>query len=390
MSQRDGYDDLIHSYEFQTGPIPNREGLRAGLLQTISEEEARLVLLLPFAGAIGPEKLLRRVGQKLGLNRAQAEKMLDHLLHEAFILRYMGKKGLVYERAFCSYMAEQQVRMRKGTPLGEVYSRYWDDLSTISIDRLPTRTPYYRVMAVEETIRPTPARRVVKVNEDIPDTRATLPIDVISEMVRKEPLIAVAECYCRLSQGMLGHDCRYPRETCFTFNELAQPLIEIGLARRIDAEEAIAILRGAEKAGLIHNVDNCEGHLKSMCNCCPCCCPAVKAYQRGITNVGAPSRFRSEFDPTQCTLCEACVPACHMHAIRLDDGVLSFDGGRCIGCGHCASVCPEEAIRMTPRERPPRPEPTNDALWSKIRREAIVGMVTSRLVGRRSHGAAPR
>ncbi len=381
MTQRDLYAVLMNFYEIQTGPIPRRERLRAGLEQTISEDEVRIVLLLPFAGEMRPERLLRKAKQKLGLTREQLEPLLDHLLHEAFILRYTGKNGLVYQRAFCSYMAEQQVRMRKGTPLGEVYAQYWDDLSTISIERLPTHTPYYRVVAVEETVRGESPRRVVPVHEDIPDPRGTLPIDIISEMVRKEPLIAVAECYCRLSQGMLGHECSYPRETCFTFNELAQPLIEIGLARQIEADEAIAILRSAEKAGLIHNVDNCEGHLKSMCNCCPCCCPAVKAYQRGITNVGAPSRYRSVLDAGLCTLCEACIPACHMHAIRLDDGALILDGTRCIGCGHCASACPEEAIRMTLRERPPRPEPTNDALWSKIRREAVVGMVTGRLFG---------
>jgi ferredoxin len=180
---------------------------------------------------------------------------------------------------------------------------------------------------------------------------------------------------------MLGHECSFPRETCFTFNELAQPLIEIGLARRIQADEAIEILRGAEKAGLIHNVDNCEGHLKSMCNCCPCCCPAVKAYQRGVANVGAPSRFRMRVDPDRCTQCGVCLVACHMHAIHLNGGLL-LDEARCIGCGHCASVCPEAAIEMAPRPRPPRPAPTNDALWSKIRREAVVGMVTSRLFGR--------
>jgi ferredoxin len=285
-------------------------------------------------------------------------------------------------------MAEQQVRMRKGTPLGQVYAQYWDDLSTISIDRLPTHTPYYRVMAVEETVTGGSGKRTIPVGEEIVDPRGALPIDVISEMVRKEPLIAVAECYCRLSQGMLGRLCSHPKETCFTFNELAQPLIEIGLARRIEADEAIAILREAERAGLIHNVDNCEGHLKSMCNCCPCCCPAVKAYQRGVKNVGAPSRFRSEVELALCNGCEACLPACAMQAIRLEDGVLRMDGERCIGCGQCASACPEEAIRMVRRANPPRPAPTNDALWSKIRREAMIGMVTSRLFGRRPRASA--
>jgi Pyruvate/2-oxoacid:ferredoxin oxidoreductase delta subunit len=388
MPPRDAYESLLGFYQFQTGPIPQRERLKAGLAETISEEEARIILLLPFAGAMKPEKLYRKAEQSLGLDRPRLEPLLDHLLHEAFILRYTGKDGLVYERAFCSYMAEQQVRIRKGTPLGQVYAQYWDDLSTISIDRLPTRTPYYRVMAVEETVTRGSGKRTIPVGEDIVDPRGALPIDVISEMVRKEPLIAVAECYCRLSQGMLGRPCSHPKETCFTFNELAQPLIEIGLARRIEADEAIAILREAEKAGLIHNVDNCEGHLKSMCNCCPCCCPAVKAYQRGVRNVGAPSRFRSEVELTLCTGCEACLPACAMQAIRLDDGVLRMDGDRCIGCGQCASACPEEAIRMVPRAKPPRPAPTNDALWSKIRREAMIGMVTSRVFGRRPRASA--
>jgi ferredoxin len=65
-----------------------------------------------------------------------------------------------------------------------------------------------------------------------------------------------------------------------------------------------------------------------------------------------------------------------------------MDGERCIGCGQCASACPEEAIRMVPRANPPRPAPTNDALWSKIRREAMIGMVKSRLLGRRPRASA--
>jgi ferredoxin len=251
---------------------------------------------------------------------------------------------------------------------------------------LPTKTPYFRVVPVEPTVTGSETgERRIQIDQPITDTREVLPIDVVSEMVRKESLIAVAECYCRLSQGMLGHECTYPRETCFTFNEMAQNLIDIGLARKVSVDEAIAILKGAEEAGLIHHADNCREELKVLCNCCPCCCPAASAYVSGLTNVGAPSRYYALHDETVCKACHACVDSCPVNAISVaDDDSVMFHSEQCIGCGHCASACPEGAIRMVLRERLPRIERTNDDLWARIRREAFVGMIRDRLFGRRA------
>jgi Pyruvate/2-oxoacid:ferredoxin oxidoreductase delta subunit len=391
MAKKDIYDRLCDYYEFQTGPIPNRAPLKEGLRQTVSEEELTVLFLLPFAGPMTPEKLARKAARKLDLSGEKLQQILDHLYQEAFIMKYDRGGGPVYERAFPSFMAEQQVRMRKGTPLGTIYSAYWNDLATITMHTLPTKTPYFRVVPVEPTVTGSETgERRIEINQPITDTREVLPIDVVSEMVRKESLIAVAECYCRLSQGMLGHECPYPKETCFTFNEMAQNVIDIGLARPVSADEAIEILQKAEAAGLVHHADNCQEQLKVLCNCCPCCCPAMRAYVSGLTNVGAPSRYYAVLDAAACTDCHMCVERCPVDAISVaDDESVVFHSERCIGCGHCASACPEGAIRMTLRERLPHIERTNDDLWGRIRREAFAGMFRDRVFGRRAQPPNP-
>ena len=203
------------------------------------------------------------------------------------MISYDGKKGRVYERAFVSFTVEQQVRRRRGTPVGAAYGEFWDGLAELTAS-MPSKTPYFRVLPVEAALPGRGTREVIPVGVAIPDAREVLPIDVISEMVSREPLIGVSECYCRLAKENRGGGvCAHERETCFTFNELAQTLIETGLARRIEAPEAISILRKAEADGLVHNVDNCQGHLKALCNCCSCCCPAIKSFKAGVRNVNA-------------------------------------------------------------------------------------------------------
>ncbi|MBN1266275.1 MAG: 4Fe-4S binding protein [Anaerolineales bacterium] len=202
-------------------------------------------------------------------------------------------------------------------------------------------------------------------------------------MVRNEPLIGVSECYCRLAKDNRGDEepCTYPRETCFTFNELAQTLIETGLAREIDADEAVHILRNAEDHGLIHNVDNCQGHLKALCNCCPCCCPAIKSYKAGVRNVNSASRYLAVWNEELCTNCGTCVDICPVEAISPGRNFPEFLAEKCIGCGLCVTNCPETAIRMELRAELPRIPKDNDALWSRIRNEAIVTMVKDKVFG---------
>jgi len=372
----------IKYFSVQTGGAPRQEKLSWAIQETLREEDLQLFFLLPFSGSTNYDKLNKKALRK-GFSQEAFDKSLQRLHEEGFIISYDGKQERVYERAFVSFTVEQQVRRRKGTPVGAAYGEFWDGLAELT-SSMPSKTPYFRVTPVEGSIKSEVTTEVVPVNVEIPDAREVLPVDVISEMVRKEPLIGVSECYCRLAKENRGDGvCEHIRETCFTFNELAQTLIETGLARQIDADEAVEILRKTEADGLIHNVDNCEGHLKALCNCCSCCCPAIQSYKKGIRNVNAASRFVAVMDEASCTNCGTCVAVCPVEAITAGDTYPVFEHENCIGCGHCVTRCPEGAIRMEVRAELPKIPATNDQLWSTIRREAVVTMVKEKVLGKK-------
>lgn len=63
-----------------------------------------------------------------------------------------------------------------------------------AVKMLPTRTPYYRVLPVEQTLTGASPAVTIPLKIPIPDPREVLPIDIVSEMVKKEELIAVSDC----------------------------------------------------------------------------------------------------------------------------------------------------------------------------------------------------
>jgi ferredoxin len=297
---------------------------------------------------------------------------------------YEVKGEYAYERGNVVFMTEQQVRKKEDSPQRTVFARFFDGLIEGDLGTsLLTKTPYYRVLAAEPSIAPSSPLRTIEMNADIENPAGALPIDIITEMVRKDSsLIGVADCFCRKARQLVGKGCGYPLECCFVFNEAAQTLIENGFARRIEFDEAVEILKHCEDLGLVHNVDNCEGEIRSLCNCCPCCCVVMKSVMRGETNAGAPSRYVVDFRTEKCTGCEACVARCPVGAWSVVDGHAVVDAGRCIGCGLCVTTCPEGAVRMVPREERRRIPKTLPKLQGKIVREVLFAYAKRKLFGR--------
>ena len=48
-----------------------------------------------------------------------------------------------------------------------------------------------------------------------------------------------------------------------------------------------------------------------------------------------------------CIGCGLCVAACHLAAIKLEDGCPPvIDRDKCVGCGLCAAACPQHLIEV--------------------------------------------
>jgi ferredoxin len=167
--------------------------------------------------------------------------------------------------------------------------------------------------------------------------------------------IVVVPCDCR----RLGGHCQRPLETCLQFDELADAKVARGLGRILSAREAKALLREADREGLMHTTDLAWGERRptAICNCCTDDCFVFRgAAQLGSKGVWPRSRFLAEFHPTLCNRCGLCVRRCHFGAFAARGTAtrgkplpeVAYSPDRCWGCGLCANTCPTGAITMAP------------------------------------------
>ena len=381
VSEKDLYEDLIRFYEFQLGKLPDREEFKEALHVTFTREDLRIFFLLPFLGLVSKEKFERKAA-KAQIPSGELQKAIKRLGPEGLIDTYVGPEGRVYGRSPFVALLEFQVRLKEESPMRTVCTKIMDAFIEGAVDVIPTKTPYYRVLPIEMTLTGSSGERRIKVDTVVPDPREVLPIDIISEMIKKESPIAVADCYCRSTKRLLDEDCGHPLETCFYFNELALIKLETGYAREIEYDEAMRILWDCERTGLVHNVSNCEGKIQTLCNCCTCSCAIMRALDRGLTNVGGPSRYQSALIKDKCTYCGDCVSVCPVNVISVHHETIEFETMKCIGCGHCVSVCPEGALYMKLREKTPKIYSNNDILFRRINIEAMLGLAKRRVLGR--------
>jgi Pyruvate/2-oxoacid:ferredoxin oxidoreductase delta subunit len=401
MTRTDLHEKLCGYYEFMMGRLPNHDEFIAALRQTLSDEDVRVIFLLPFTGEMTYDRLLKKAA-RINISPERLEKIIRRLVPEGLIATYVRTKeadtsgraypsperlisvhteGRVFARGEIISMTEMQVRKPEHDPMRQAAAHWMDAMIEGSGGTIPTKTPYYRVIPTEPTLPKEPRHEMITIGEKIEDPRAVLPFDVVSRMVRNERVIAVADCYCRRTKTILGEGCSCPAETCMYFNELAALQLNAGRARPIDTEEAIRILGMAADAGLVHSISNCKGRISCICACCKHSCGIMKSMALGFRTGGGVSRYEVVFAPEKCDQCGICVDVCPTVAVSLNGG-LHVDVERCIGCGLCVYKCPVESLSLTWREHAPKIYRDGPGLMRQITLEAAVGLAKRRITGK--------
>jgi len=174
--------------------------------------------------------------------------------------------------------------------------------------------------------------------------------------------IVLLDCPCR--SGM-KNPCT-PIDVCLLVGE---PFCSFMLehhpdrTRQIDADEAVRILKAENARGHVAHAffkDVMLGRFYAICNCCACCCGAMKAQRSGVQMLCS-SGYLAEVDQDACSGCGTCVRLCQFKAVGLRQGKAFIRTKRCMGCGVCEQACAKSAITL--RLAPEKGEPLRvDAL----------------------------
>ncbi|MBG0789831.1 MAG: 4Fe-4S binding protein [Desulfovibrionaceae bacterium] len=161
------------------------------------------------------------------------------------------------------------------------------------------------------------------------------------------PRIVLLECPCRAG---MKNPCR-PTDVCILVGDpFAGFMLEHhpDKTRAITREEALRVVRAEQARGHVSHAffkDVALGRFYAICNCCSCCCGAMKAQRQGM-NMLCPSGYLAEVDPEKCVKCGTCAEKCQFKAIGFGKDSAFIREDRCMGCGVCTLSCSKEALSL--------------------------------------------
>jgi electron transport complex protein RnfB len=328
--QKNGYRLLAERLDaLPNGFPPTDDGAELRLLAKLfTEEEAALAAQLRLALET-PAQIHTRVG---GDARALGKTLKD-MTKRGLIAAGRTEGGLgfgllpfaigIYEMQFDSIDAE--------------FARLFED--------------YYQ-KAFSQAVSMQPAlTRIIPIGESVRVDMEVRPYESVLDIIDGAQTYGVVDCICRTQQALIGNPCGHPLDVCMLMSDKPGAFDRSSSVRALTREEAVATLRRASDAGLVHSVSNNQQGLWFICNCCTCACAVLRSMaDLGVANVIARSAFVNQVDEDLCIACGVCLDTCQFEALTLED-VMVVDAVRCVGCGVCVPSCAEEALSLI--RRPP-------------------------------------
>ncbi len=165
------------------------------------------------------------------------------------------------------------------------------------------------------------ALRVIPVESAIKAETRKAPYEEISYWLDKyQNHICLSPCQCRLVRTQMGEGTgNLPEEMCLILGATGESAIRTGKGRRITKEEALEVIKKAEKRGYMHQVTNMDGTDKiwAICNCERNVCLASRTSQYFNAPNMSRSNYIAEVDSEKCAACGQCVEVCPANAVKL-------------------------------------------------------------------------
>lgn len=193
------------------------------------------------------------------------------------------------------------------------------------------------------------------VNTEVPEQ--VLPYTRAKEIILRNPeKIVLLDCPCRA--GMKS-PCT-PTDVCLLIGDPFASFMREhhpDKTREITAEEAIRVLKAENARGHVSHAffkDVMLGRFYAICNCCSCCCGAMKAQASGV-HMLCSSGYLAEVQEENCVKCGICAEKCQFKAIGFTKDSAFIREDRCMGCGVCVETCAKDALSL--RIAPEKGEP---------------------------------
>lgn len=320
------YQRLARHMDTLPGGFPSTDsGVEIRILRHLfSEAQATLALHLTLLYET-PEIVAHRSGLPLHVVAPGLAEMAE----QGLILRSKNNQGLP------TYMALQYI-------VG-----IWElQVNRLTVELVEDMDIYLPTLLNETLWKAIPQMRTIPIKESITPELSVMTYEDAESLIRSQNHFVLSDCICRKEQNLIGKGCDKPLGVCMSFGTEEDFMLRTGAGKKVDLEEALQVLRVANKAGLVIQ-PSFSRNLSWMCFCCGCCCAVLRSLNQ-LSNPGeiASSPFIATTSRDLCIGCGRCVKRCPMQALSLEKKTIRLDPKRCIGCGLCASVCKPDAIRL--------------------------------------------
>ncbi len=235
---------------------PNTGALQKILRANLNEEEAQALYDIPLKPIPLEFVGLDEIAAKSSFSRDRLEQILDGI----------AARGLLYSKK--SEDGKKAYALLKAS-YGYSQTFFWKgekNPHAKEMDQILRQPEVVKAQLDLFTTIDTKAFRYIPTTEAIDaQWQNVYPSETIENVIKKASKVALAHCPCRVRYELNnGQSCGHSTDVCIKLNDLAECVIDAGLAKEISHAEALEVIKKADREGLVHFADNTGEGIKHI------------------------------------------------------------------------------------------------------------------------------